>query len=111
MSLFIYFLLFIVFIIYSIGSAIAYNDSIRNSPWLYVYALIISTVGSLLWITIVKIVDQKEKIYVVGVWWDVIVALAYTIVPIIFFHLKFGPMAWMGVILIMAGLLLLKRGS
>lgn len=104
----VYLLFTLVFIIYSIASVVSYNDEIRNSYRLFVYGLPLSFFGSVIWYIIIRILNEKDKIYVAGIYWDVVVAFTCTLVPLLFFNLKLNYLTWVGVGVIFLGLLLIK---
>lgn len=93
---------------YSCGALLSYSDSIRNSYRIYLYGLITSNVGALLWLFLVKYLNNNQSIYVAGIIWDVIMVSTFLLVPLMFYNIPLTRQIICGLTLIVVGIIIIK---
>jgi hypothetical protein len=70
-----------VAVLYSISSYVSYNKEFRNSGWIFPLNLAIALISSTVWILMIRILNDTNKIITASLAWDLIVTMAYALVP------------------------------
>lgn len=94
--------------LYCCSSYLSYSDAWRRSPWLIPVGMSIGIVSSIAWFMLVKQVDDKQRIYFYSLIWDTIICSCFYIVPIIFFSVKIDRWSFLGLALMICGLVIIK---
>lgn len=103
-----YWLLVPVFVLCCVGSGLTYTDSARKAWW-FVYAVVpLWTACGVLFCWAAKTLEDKQSVYVFGLAYDVLMVLAYYILPLVVFGTKVSPGVMVGAGLIVLGLLVVK---
>ena len=71
-----------VAILYSISSFATYSKTIRDSAYIIPLNLSIALISSSLWVYMVRSINDTNKIISASLAWDLIVTLAYVLVPV-----------------------------
>lgn len=80
-----------------------------HKVWWFAYAKMgLSLLGSYVWVLTLWRIADKDKIYTFGLLWDVLVCTVSYLVPIVFFGITLDAKGIIGLLLMFAGLLLLK---
>jgi hypothetical protein len=72
---------FVAFVIYCISSYVTYDQSIRNSNIIFPISVTISVMSTLLWISMIRILNDTNKIIAASFAWDTAVTMAYALIP------------------------------
>ena len=102
-----WFILVLVAFLYSISVYISYNEQIRQSNWYIPSSGFIGLIGGVLWASMVKWLDEKEKIYFYSLAWDTIIVAVFYFLPF-FFGIKLSVNGIIGITLMTIGLILIK---
>lgn len=105
-----YLIIFIAFILYSLYTYIGYKDSIKNSNSYYVYGIIIVIISNLLWMYLNKTLQSKDSTLIYSLIWDIMIAVSAIIIPFFFFKMNLTNISYVGIVLIVVGLITLKLG-
>lgn len=97
-----------IFVIYCILATIPYVPKIKNSSYYYYLGLGFAFITNSLWLYLSKITTDFNTIHKYSFIWDGIILLTAAIIPIIFFNVKPEGLHLIGILLIMAGMILLK---
>jgi hypothetical protein len=73
----------IIAVIYSIASFASYSKEIRDSNYVFILNCLIGVMSSALWILMIRSLNDTNKIVAASLVWDLIVTIAYVVVPII----------------------------
>jgi len=106
-----WFILFLFGVIYSIYAYISYSPSLdKNSPNYCSYFIILGLFHSFLWYLSVVTNENKEKLFVFILIWDLIYMAVFYLVPILFFDVKFNITGIIGLFVMIVGLFIMKFG-
>ena len=95
-------------LMYSYCAYLSYNDVMRNT-WYYVpLCVFMGTVLSMVWFGMCWYLDDKHKIYVYSLCWDVVMAGVYYIFPVLFLGVKLDRWSLCGLFLILLGVAIIK---
>lgn len=86
----------------------SYSESIKNSPHYYLYGASAAIVANLIWLSIAKSELNPSKLVLTGLYWDVMLTMCYLIVPIILFNAKITNLQYLGIGVIITGIILTK---
>lgn len=95
-------------ILYSIAVCLAYSGSFKESKWYFLIGIAVGVLANYIWLWIAKHSPDKHQIYISGLIWDSVLVGAYTLIPIMFFGVRFTNLTALGVILIVSGFLVIK---
>jgi drug/metabolite transporter (DMT)-like permease len=95
-------------IAYAVSAYITYHKWWKDSSWLYPTGIMISVIMSVIWYTLVRIIRDDHDLYIASNIWDALITLVFTIIPIIFFHIRPDWKTWAGITMIIMGTLVLK---
>jgi len=95
-------------LVYSGLAYISYEDSIKNSWYFYYLGIGIAIVANFAWLTIAKTVPENSKILIYGSIWDAMILFTFITIPFIFFEMKLTTKDWIGLSLIILGILIVK---
>lgn len=98
-------------LIYAISAIMNFSPTLRNSSWFYPMSITLSLATTLLWAYLARILDDKDKIFIATIFWDIAVHGTFLIIPIVMFNVKLNPMAWLGILLVIVGFVLIKTYS
>jgi hypothetical protein len=96
----------IAFVLYCYVASLPYKNV--SSLQYYLTGVAATVTCTILWLTVAKLIGDKDKILVAGIWWDTMIMLSYVIVPIAFYKAELTPMAATGILLIIVGIGLTK---
>lgn len=98
-------------VVFSVYTYIMYNQSFKESVYLYPVGILLGIGISVCWLSLVRYSDSKETLFLYSIIWDVIVAATALFIPILFYHVKFSPLSWVGIGLIVVGVVVLEIAS
>ena len=79
--------------------------------YIVLFCVLLGTGMSIPWAFIVKYTTVKESLFLYSISWDVMVTVASLLIPIYFYGVKFSFANWIGIGLIVAGVLALKLSN
>lgn len=97
------------FISYGTYNYISYSEFFRSHRLFFVMGLALALVSNLLWLYGVKVLNQREHIFWLGISFDVIVTATSILIPVLFFGLRFNKLTWVGIAFILLGLIIIKE--
>lgn len=100
---------FLALISYGSYNYISYHPAIRSHQYFYLFGLSLALFSNLLWLYGVRYLNNKDHIFWLGISFDIIVTATSIIIPILFFDLKFNRFVWLGIVLLLIGLLIIKQ--
>lgn len=100
---------FFAFLSYGSYSYISYNSSIRSHQYFYFYGLSLALLSNLLWLYGVKVLNNRDQIFWLGISFDFIVTFTSIAIPIFFFDLKLNRLTWIGVGFLIVGIFIIKQ--
>jgi drug/metabolite transporter (DMT)-like permease len=86
----------------------AYTPRLRESGLMWLVGLGCGSLASLLWVYSIRQIGDARSIYLYGLAWDSAVTAVALLVPVLFFGVRFPPLAWAGILLVTAGATLVK---
>ena len=95
-------------IIYLATAWMSYSDPIKASTFYYPLGIFLSVIANAAWLTIAKIVPNRDDILIYGAFWDTIILGAFTLVPLLFFDVRLTQKDTIGFCLIILGILVIK---
>lgn len=98
-------------ILYAIFTWYTFNDEIRQSPYFFVIGLAYAVLANFTWIILVRNINDTRQILFYSLAWDVLMAVIGWMIPIIFYHARLTLTSSLGVLLIIAGVLVLRVGE
>lgn len=98
----------IISIVYFFYGASGYIDKIRLSPWYFAIALGVAMAGNLLWAYYSQKLTNHNEVLRLGVYWDMVVTVAFFSSAFIFGTLSLEPKHYLGIGMIILGSFLLK---
>lgn len=97
-----------VMTLYSLSLVLCYDDNIRNAwyyPWL---SIVIGIMVSTLWVSGIKLIDNKERIFLFSLCWEFSVISIDYLVPLVFYGLNVNKYVVLGSLIVAAGLTVMK---
>ena len=98
----------LVGIICSLMCYISFDKSLHNKWWYIPLALLLGLTSNSIWILTTKYFEDEKKLYAFSLIWDVLFVAIYYFLPLIFFDIKLGKNGYVGLILMIIGLLIIK---
>ena len=95
------------FITYCIYAWIGYDISMRNSSYFYVSGMALALLANVFWLILVRISESQEKIAYYGTLWEVVVIVS-SIIPIFIFKIKTDAGFWIGLSLVLIGVMVMR---
>lgn len=102
-------ILFAIFLTYSLYTYLGYNEALRGSRYFMLMGLSLAFVSNLLWLIGVKLLNSSEPIFWFALAFDVVVTVCSVYVPLVMSKVRFNSYTWLGVALIITGLLVVKN--
>jgi hypothetical protein len=93
---------------YCVCAYASYNDELRRQPYFVPVAIFLGTIVSTIWFMAVRYIDDRQKIYVYSLFWDLMLLSVYYFLPVAFFGVKMDKWGLLGVFIAFAGLCLVK---
>jgi len=86
-----------------------FNEEAKRQWWFAPMVIVICNVFSVQWLLLVYSAgDNNRKLFFGSVTWDALITITSAAVPILLCGVRLSATAWVGLLLIIAGLLLLK---
>lgn len=95
-------------VIYSVGCLLSYSEEYRRTSWFIWVGGLIGILINVIWFSLVKYLDDKQKIYIFGLIWDSIMMLIYYLLPMLVFGVKLNKISLFALSLIVCGMVILK---
>lgn len=92
----------------ALQGAVAFWEPLRRSALYYWAGLPIMVTSSLLWLYIARTTPIKEDVYRLGALWDCALVFSWYLLSIWVFNLSFSTLSWVGILLILGGVVVLK---
>lgn len=87
---------------------LTYTEEARRQWWFIPLCTGLGSIWVLAWFVMVRYLDDKEQIYFYSLCWDTSLVMIYYLVPVLFFNVELTRYGGMGLLLMLAGLVLLK---
>jgi uncharacterized membrane protein len=98
----------IAFLTFLIGGWCSYDPAFKAGPHFYWSAIVLSITTCLSWLYVARHTESTSKLAMYGLYWDVLLTVTYLAVPVMIFHARMSLTQWLGILLIMAGIVLTK---
>lgn len=95
------------FLVYVSNATLSYSKGLKASPYYYTIGIILAVIANLTWLYISKLETEPNKLLLKGLYWDIMLTVAYLIVPILFYHARLSAQQTVGAILVLVGITLL----
>lgn len=92
----------------SAGIMLDFTLSLHDKWWFAFAKIILGMLGSFSWTVCLWRIADKDKIYLYGLCWDVVVCAVAYFLPVLFFGIHLGWKGFVGLMLMTIGLILLK---
>lgn len=92
----------------AVGMALDFTLNYHDKWWFAPTKVCLGVLGSLTWTICLWRIGDKQKIYMYGLMWDVIICAVAYFVPVIFFGIHLSWKGVIGIAFMTAGLILLK---
>lgn len=94
--------------LYSFCAYLSYNDKMRDE-WYYVpLCIFMGTIVSTIWFITCRYLDDKQRIYVYSLFWDLMMGGVYYFMPLLFFGVRIDRWSLFGLFMVVAGLTIIK---
>ena len=102
--------LFMVAVFSLLTCHLSYSEEWRRGPrWLYYgVGIAICILATGIWYAVIRHIDNRERIYVYNLLWDAIACVSFYFAPILFLGVKLDRWSMFGLLLIVAGLTIIK---
>ncbi len=107
-DLIVYVLLLVATLLCVIGVSLDFAISLHKLWWFAFAKISLSILGSYVWVLTLWRIADKDRIYTFGLIWDVVVCCVSYLIPILFFGITLDVKGIIGLILMFAGLMLIK---
>jgi len=97
-----------VVIVCSLMCYISFDKSVHNKWWYVPLCLMLGIVSNSMWILSTKYFGDEKKLYTFSLIWDIIYFAIYYFLPLIFFDIKLEKNGYLGLILMVIGILIIK---
>lgn len=104
----IYLSFFIGFLIYSLNAYMSYHKGWQTQSFYFPLGMAIGLISSFMWLWVSKLVVEPSRLVKIGLYWDVMMTLCFLFIPVLLFNAKLSAANWLGVILILGGIVLTK---
>lgn len=85
-----------------------YDPTCRGSKYFFATGILLSVLANFIWLLITKSTENSQTIFKYALIWDVLLTLSYFAIPIALFNLSMDFRHWIGVLLILIGIVTLK---
>ena len=68
-------------VLYSAASYASYTESVRNSNWFLAITLFVSVISSSVWMSLVRHLNDNNKIIAASLMWDALITMVYAVIP------------------------------
>lgn len=99
---------FIAFLTFLAGGWASYEPTFKAGPHFYWSGIVLSVTTCIAWMYVAKHTESSSKLAMYGLYWDVLLTTTYLAVPVILFHARMSPIQWLGIALIIGGIVLTK---
>ncbi len=100
--------LLLVGLVYTIGAYLSYGDEFRQKWWFIPVCTVLGTISGTMWFIMVKLIDDKQRIYVYSLMWDMVMMSIYYLFPLLFLGVKLDKWSIFGLCLMICGLTIIK---
>lgn len=97
-----------VVFMFLVGSVFSYRPGLRASPWFGPVYMVVSVGCALCWVWACRQFDDQRRIYFLSLVWDSLMVACYYLLPLLAFEMRFNRWVWFGVVLMVAGLVVVK---
>lgn len=97
-----------VMTLYSISLTLCYNTETRNSWYYPVVSVVLGLCISSMWISGVRVLDNKERIFFFSLCWEFAVIFVDYVIPLVFFGLNVNKYVVFGSLIVATGLVIMK---
>jgi multidrug transporter EmrE-like cation transporter len=95
-------------IMYSVLAYASYDETIKASNYYYLLGLAVAIVANFSWLTVAKYTTENDKIMILGSIWDSIILFTFLAIPYFYFNVRLATKDYIGVGLIVIGILVVK---
>jgi multidrug transporter EmrE-like cation transporter len=89
-------------------SVLSFYQPIKSSNWYYFISVPLLIGFTFGWLFIAKNIPMKEEVYRLGAIWDSAIVLTWYLGSIWLFGLKFTPLTWIGIGVMVLGVVIIK---
>jgi len=100
--------LILVGIICSLMCYISFDKSLHNKWWYIPAGLMLGILSNSIWILTTKYFGDEKKLYTFSLIWDILFVAIYYFLPLIFFDIKLEKHGYIGLLLMVIGILIIK---
>lgn len=90
---------------------LSYHPAYKRAPWFPAAVALLSVLTGLLWAWVARRAESDRQLYSVGVAWDAVTILGYSLLPLVAFGVRLSPWSLCGLALVVAGACLVKWGG
>lgn len=98
-------------VIHSLCCYITFNEKYHERWWFIPIGLLLGLMSNGLWFLAAKTIGDKQNLYLFTFLWDSVVISIYFLLPLLFFSVKLEKMGFVGLFLIITGIILMKYKS
>lgn len=94
--------------VFTLGAFLSYHKPSREAWWFVPLLGLLSLTSGMLWAWAARRLPSDRELYAFGLFWDVAVIAAYSVLPLAAFGVRLSPAAWLGFCLVLLGTCLVK---
>lgn len=87
---------------------ITFTKSVHDRWWYFPLGMLLGVSTNCIWLLSAKLLDTKEKIYTLSLFWDCAMVAVYFLVPVLFFGIRLDRIGVIGLVIAIVGALLVK---
>lgn len=106
-----YIILLLSFLVFSGSAILSFSKSFSESNFFIPTTLILGLCSTTLWICLVRTINNPQKLFWWSLAWDLLMLLAFYLLPILIGSVKLNSSISFGLILILLGIMLVKASS
>ncbi len=100
--------LFLIFCTHSLCCYLSYEKWAQEKWWYLPIGMLTGCISNILWFLSTRMISDAKNIYIYSLFWDLVVISVYFLLPIIIFDIKLNKFGFIGLLLMLIGLLLVK---
>lgn len=93
---------------YAVAVSICYIPAIKAGPWYFPTGILCGIAANAIWLHLAKNQIDNSRILVAGFYWDTMIIITYTLIPVVLFGVRVSWTTAAGLVLIGLGIFLTK---
>ena len=96
------------FIVYYFQAILSNSIALKQNTYYIYIAISTGIAANYIWFSMAQNIKDNSKILLYGLYWDILILVAFLSVPILFYGARFKTTTVLGIVMIIVGFLLTK---